>query len=180
MNWLRFSLWISRHMIWWWLILSLRQYFNPSFHSYLTWLIRNLISGLLEGAPGAERVRARIMRRTIIRYCLLAYILCIRRNSSRLTKRFPNMCELIKTGDTPLKQLNQETDLDRNCSRWWGNEDWQWGDMWDVREQVVDTNQVGHRGPQHSQEGEVHHQCSWILSSDGKIVRLQTRSHGGG
>ena len=72
------------------------------------------LKGLLEGAPGAERVRARIMRRTIIRYLLLAYILCIRRNSSRLTKRFPNMCELIKTGivraDEAMRIGNEESE----------------------------------------------------------------------
>ena len=63
-------------------------------------------------APGAQRVRARMIRRTIIRYLLLAYILCIRRNSSRLSKRFPNMETLVKTGiirsDEALRIGNEE------------------------------------------------------------------------
>ena len=56
------------------------------------------LKGLVVGQPGKQRVMARVIRRTVIRYCLLAYILCIRRLSSRLKKRFPNMCELVKTG----------------------------------------------------------------------------------
>ena len=70
------------------------------------------LSELLTRAPGAERVRARMIRRTIIRYLLLAYILCIRRNSSRLSKRFPNMATLVKTGiirsDEALRIGNEE------------------------------------------------------------------------
>ena len=70
------------------------------------------LKGLLEGAPGVERVRARVIRRTIIRYLLLAYVLCIRRNSSRLSKRFPNMATLVKTGiirsDEALRIGNEE------------------------------------------------------------------------
>ena len=78
------------------------------------------VQGLLEGAPGAERVRARMMRRTVIRYLLLAYILCIRRNSSRLTKRFPNMCELIKTGivrPDEARRIGQEESKEMYGSR---------------------------------------------------------------
>ena len=70
------------------------------------------LSGHFARAPGAERVRARMIRRTIIRYLLLAYILCIRRNSSRLSKRFPNMATLVKTGiirsDEALRIGNEE------------------------------------------------------------------------
>ena len=80
------------------------------------------LKGLLEGAPGAERVRARIMRRTVIRYLLLAYILCIRRNSSRLTKRFPNMSELIKTGilrADEARRIGEEENSGMYGSRWW-------------------------------------------------------------
>ena len=32
------------------------------------------------------------------RYCILAYILCIRKMSTRLRKRFPSIHELVKTG----------------------------------------------------------------------------------
>ena len=70
------------------------------------------LTGDFARAPGAERVRARMIRRTIIRYLLLAYVLCIRRNSSRLSKRFPNMATLVKTGiirsDEALRIGNEE------------------------------------------------------------------------
>ena len=56
------------------------------------------VKGLVVGAPGEKSIRARMVRRTVIRYCLLAYILCIRRLSSRLKKRFTTMQELVKMG----------------------------------------------------------------------------------
>ena len=80
------------------------------------------LKGLLVGAPGKERVVARMMRRTVIRYCLLAYILCIRRLSSRLKKRFPTMCGLVKTGivrpDEAMRIGNEES-TEVYGSRWW-------------------------------------------------------------
>ena len=63
-----------------------------------------------------------MMRRTVIRYLLLAYILCIRRNSSRLTKRFPNMIELIKTGIVradEARRIGKEESASMYGSRWW-------------------------------------------------------------
>merc|ERR1711892_915201 len=56
------------------------------------------LKGLVFGAPGEKRVMARVVRRTIIRYCILGYILCIRQLSVRLKKRFPTMHELVRTG----------------------------------------------------------------------------------
>ena len=65
---------------------------------------------------------ARIMRRTVIRYCLLAYILCIRRLSSRLKKRFPTMSRLVQTGivrsDEAIRIGNEES-TEVYGSRWW-------------------------------------------------------------
>ena len=40
----------------------------------------------------------RITRRTIMRYCLLSYLLCVRRLSIKLRKKFPTMREVIQTG----------------------------------------------------------------------------------
>merc|ERR1719348_2174164 len=54
------------------------------------------MKGLVIGTLGQKRVIARVVRRTVMRYCLLSYILCIRRFSSRLKKRFPDMQELVK------------------------------------------------------------------------------------
>ena len=80
------------------------------------------LKGLVVGQPGQERVMARVIRRTVIRYCLLAYILCIRRLSSRLKKRFPNMFELVKTGivrsDEAIRIGNEES-TEMYGSRWW-------------------------------------------------------------
>jgi len=56
------------------------------------------LKGLIVGPTGDEREKARIVRRTVIRYCLLAYTLCIRNLSIRLKKRFPTMHELVRTG----------------------------------------------------------------------------------
>ena len=49
------------------------------------------LKGLVQGKLGHKRIIARLVRRTVMRYCLLSYILCIRRFSSRLKKRFPDM-----------------------------------------------------------------------------------------
>ena len=87
------------------------------------------LKGLIVGAPGEKRVMARVVRRTIIRYCLLAYILCIRKLSVRLKKRFPTMHELIKTGivrSDEAKRIGYE----ESSSFWF---------------QLVDATQMGHR-----------------------------------
>ena len=65
---------------------------------------------------------ARVVRRTIIRYCILAYILCIRQLSVRLRKRFPTMQEMIKTGivraDEALR-IGDEESVNIFASNWW-------------------------------------------------------------
>ena len=81
------------------------------------------LKGLVVGQPGKQRVMARVIRRTVIRYCLLAYILCIRRLSSRLKKRFPNMFELVKTGivrsDEAMRIGNEESlEMYKSQERW--------------------------------------------------------------
>merc|ERR1712137_950885 len=73
------------------------------------------LKGLVIGKLGQKRVIARVVRRTVMRYCLLSYILCIRRFSSRLKKRFPDMEELVKTGIVradEVKRIGQEEDVD--------------------------------------------------------------------
>ena len=101
----------------------------------------------MEGAPGAERVRARIMRRTVIRYLLLAYILCIRRNSSRLTKRFPNMIELIKTGIVradEARRIGKEESAEMYGSRWWIPIKWAVEVLNTAKREGFITNQPGY------------------------------------
>ena len=40
----------------------------------------------------------RVIRRSVVRYCLLSYILCVRRVSSRLRSRYPTTQDIIKSG----------------------------------------------------------------------------------
>jgi len=80
------------------------------------------LKGLVIGTLGQKRVIARVVRRTVMRYCLLSYILCIRRFSSRLKKRFPDMQELVKTGIVradEVKRIGQEENLEFHRSNWW-------------------------------------------------------------
>ena len=81
------------------------------------------LKGLVVGNGQVEKkVEARMIRRTVIRYCILAYILCIRQLSSRLRKRFPNMEELLKTGLVRSDELLRLGDEETNnifLSNWW-------------------------------------------------------------
>jgi len=77
------------------------------------------LRGLVTGGQGDQ---ARIVRRTVVRYCLLSYILCIRRLSVRLRKRFPTMHELVRTGilrsDEALRIGEEDSDAMYE-SNWW-------------------------------------------------------------
>ena len=53
------------------------------------------LRGLVTGGDKDQNI---IIRRSVVRYCLLSYILCIRRLSARLRKRFPTTQEIIRTG----------------------------------------------------------------------------------
>ena len=80
------------------------------------------LKGLVVGEPGEKRVTARMIRRTVIRYCLLAYILSIRRISSRLKKRFPSMQDLVATGiirTDEASRIGDEEMPDVHGSNWW-------------------------------------------------------------
>jgi len=65
---------------------------------------------------------SRMTRRTIMRYCLLSYVLCIRRLSIKLRKKFPTMKEVVDTG------LVTEEEAERvgseNCVRQHGVSNW--------------------------------------------------------
>jgi len=77
------------------------------------------LRGLVTGGQGDQ---ARMVRRTVVRYCLLSYILCIRRLSVRLRKRFPTMRELVRTGilraDEALRIGEEDSDAMYD-SNWW-------------------------------------------------------------
>merc|ERR1719228_2338717 len=65
------------------------------------------------------------IRKTIVRYCLLSYVLCLRRLSSLVRDHYPNMDSLIRTG--LLRQdekdiIGEEVIAEvyrHGCSNWW-------------------------------------------------------------
>ena len=66
--------------------------------------------------------QARIIRRTVIRYCLLSYVLCIRRQSARLRRRFPTNQEIINTGlmkPDEAARIGSEASREIYQSNWW-------------------------------------------------------------
>lgn len=76
------------------------------------------LRGLLQG----EEEEPRLLRRTVIRYCLLSYVLCIRRVSARLRKRFPSMQEVVRCGlvrPDEVPQLGGENSNEMYGSNWW-------------------------------------------------------------
>jgi len=65
----------------------------------------------------------RITRRTIMRYCLLSYLLCVRRLSIKLRKKFPTMREVIQTGlvtEEEAERIGEEDSVRQHGgSNWW-------------------------------------------------------------
>jgi len=77
------------------------------------------LRGLVIGGEGDQSL---VIRRTIIRYCLLSYVLCIKRLSIRLRKRFPSMHEVIRTGlvrPDEAKRIGEEDSTQMYGSNWW-------------------------------------------------------------
>ena len=80
--------------------------------------IGTFLRGILPGAAD----ECRMVRRTVIRYCLLSYVLCIRRMSARLRKRFPSMQEVMRTGLVRPDEATRIGDEETNemyGSNWW-------------------------------------------------------------
>ena len=74
----------------------------------------------LKGLVTGEQ--ALLVRRTVVRYCVLSYILCIRRLSVRLRKRFPSMAEIVQTGvmrQDEADRIGDENSLQMYGSKWW-------------------------------------------------------------
>ena len=94
----------------WW-----EQYCKLPWPDSIAYFLRGLV---VEG----ERDNTRLVRRTVIRYCLLAYILCIRKLSDRLMRRFPSMSNLVRTGiirTDEVKMIGNEESPDPDKSNWW-------------------------------------------------------------
>ena len=79
----------------WW-----EQYCKLPWPDTMAFFLRGLV------VEGDEEV-TRLVRRTVIRYCLLAYILCIRKFSDRLRRRFPGIMELVRTGIIRLDEAEE-------------------------------------------------------------------------
>lgn len=76
---------------------------------------------LRETISGEDEER-RIVRRTIMRYCILSYILALRRHLMKLRRRYQTMASLIKTGIVTVEEMERidEDDLPETyTSNWW-------------------------------------------------------------
>ncbi|XP_071745266.1 uncharacterized protein [Lepeophtheirus salmonis] len=75
------------------------------------------IVGLLEGMDE----RSRMMRRNIMRYTLLSYVITLRRISFRVRKRFPTMQHVVDAGLMRSDELKCMELMDEKCSvsKWW-------------------------------------------------------------
>ena len=95
----------------WW-----EQYCLLPWPDSLAFLLRGLVTG------GEDPDQNRIIRRTVVRYCLLSYVLCIRRLSARLRKRFPSTQEIIRTGlmrPDEAARIGAEASGEMYGSNWW-------------------------------------------------------------
>ena len=89
----------------WW-----EQYCKLPWPDTMAFFLRGLV------VEGDEEVR-RLVRRTVIRYCLLAYILCIRKFSDRLRRRFPGIQNKSVVTLEPVSQnINLISSLPRRPS----------------------------------------------------------------
>ena len=93
----------------WW-----EQYCKLPWPDTLALYLRGLVPGPEDGP--------RLVRRTVIRYCLLSYVLCVRRMSARLRKRFPSMQEVMRTGlvrPDEAAKIGEEDHNEMYASNWW-------------------------------------------------------------
>jgi len=66
-------------------------------YNFLPWP-DSLAYGLRGLVTEGDQDQCRMIRRTVVRYCLLSYVLCLRRVSSRFRRRFPTIKAVIRTG----------------------------------------------------------------------------------
>jgi len=75
-----------------------------------------------EGAEDNENLK---IRRTIVRYCLLSYVLCLRRISSLVRQQYPVMEDLVSTGLVREDEAGRIGDEDEDkCQRHGGSNWW--------------------------------------------------------
>ena len=95
----------------WW-----EQYCLLPWPDSLAFLLRGLVTG------GEDQEHNRLVRRTVVRYCLLSYVLCIRRLSASLRKRFPTTQEIVRTGlmrRDEAERIGSEASWEIYESNWW-------------------------------------------------------------
>ena len=104
------------------------------------------LRGLLTGNQGDK---VRMFRRTIVRYCLLSYILCLRSVSVRLKKRFPTMQALVLTGIVRTDEslmIGNEDSLAMYDSNWWMPLKWSTDLLTKAQQEDLVTNSPGYAG----------------------------------
>jgi len=83
--------------------------------------VATFLSGIKD--KEGEEEHGRILRRTIIRYCILSWVLCIRRLSIKLRKAYPSMKDLVDTGlvtEAEIARIGQEDSVRQHgVSHWW-------------------------------------------------------------
>ena len=77
---------IIKHYSWW------DQYIKLPWPDEVATLLKGGLVNTLEGEDGRQNER---IRRTVVRYLVLAYVLCLRRISSRVRNRCPDMDSLL-------------------------------------------------------------------------------------
>ena len=95
----------------WW-----EQYCLLPWPDSIAFLLRGLVTG------GDDQEHNRILRRTVVRYCLLSYVLCIRRLSASLRRRFPSTQEIVRTGlmrPDEADRIGSEASWEIYESNWW-------------------------------------------------------------
>ena len=73
-------------------------------------------------AEGKKEKEGRLARRTIIRYCLLSYVVALRTWSPRLRATFGKVSDIVETGllrEDEVERLREEDDPPMYQSRWW-------------------------------------------------------------
>jgi len=103
----------------WW-----EQYNKLPWPDYVATLLQAGVFNKMEGDEDGNRQNERI-RRTVVRYLILAYVLCLRRISSRLRNQFPDMdsllaSSLVRKDEVALIGDEEQGKIGRHGgSNWW-------------------------------------------------------------
>jgi len=83
--------------------------------------VATFLSGIKD--KEGEEEHGRILRRTIVRYCILSWVLCIRRLSIKLRKAYPRIKDIVDTGlitEAEAARIGMEDSVRQHgVSHWW-------------------------------------------------------------